>query len=81
MRKVLVDKDGLVINAIEIEDGADWQPPEGHRLLSKQDSDLADIGDEVKDRTLHKKEFTDREGRTQKPDSIDLDMLNLPISI
>jgi len=45
MRKVLVNKDGLAINAIEIEDGANWTPPDGCKLLDKSSSDKMNIGD------------------------------------
>ena len=45
MRKVLVNKDGLVVNAIEIEDGANWQPPKEHTLLTATKSKGIDIGD------------------------------------
>jgi len=45
MRRVLVDKDGLVINAIEIEEGSSWSPPEGHTLLTSVKSKGIDIGD------------------------------------
>lgn len=45
MRKVLVDKNGLVVNAIEIGEEANWTPPEGCSLLSLARSKQADIGD------------------------------------
>ena len=46
MRKVLVRKDdGLVVNAIEIEEDANWKPTDRHYLLNKKNSDLCEIGD------------------------------------
>ena len=34
MRKVIVETTtGLVVNVVELEDGADWSPPEGHEVL------------------------------------------------
>ena len=33
MRKALVDSDGLVLNTIVIEDGANWSPPDGCILV------------------------------------------------
>lgn len=45
MRKAVVDKTGLVINAIEIEEGSKWQPPEGCYLLDEKISETANIGD------------------------------------
>ncbi len=45
MRKVVVDKDGKVVNAIEIEEGVEIPLPDGHSLLSETASKGADIGD------------------------------------
>ncbi len=72
MRKVLVNKDGLVVNAIEIEEGADYTPPEGHTLFSEKISEVADIGDFLKDNVLTKPAFVDRTGKTVKPKPISI---------
>lgn len=46
MRRILVRaNDGLVVNAIEIEEGASWQPPEGCYLLTTEQSIGGNIGD------------------------------------
>lgn len=43
MRKILFDiTTGLVINVVEIEDGANWQPPAGYAVV---DAGLGGIGD------------------------------------
>ncbi len=44
MRKALV-KDGLVVNVIEIDSKSDWKPPEGHTLLTVDQSKQASPGD------------------------------------
>tara|TARA_Y100000310_G_C20334427_1_gene646796 strand:- start:78 stop:296 length:219 start_codon:yes stop_codon:yes gene_type:complete len=72
MRKAVVDRNGVVANAIEIEDGASWTPPKGAKLLNKSQSDQADIGDKVVGSTLIKPAFTDREGRRVVPEPIAL---------
>lgn len=44
MRKLLYrESDGEILNVIELEDGADWQPSEGQALLDDQPG--ANIGD------------------------------------
>lgn len=45
MRKVVVNKEGLIINAIEIEENANWKPPEDCLLLPEVASRTCDIGD------------------------------------
>ncbi len=42
MRQVLVDQENKVVNVLELEEGAPWNPPEGQRLVA---SDTANIGD------------------------------------
>jgi len=45
-RRALVrQSDGLVINAIELEEGSNWSPPIGHILLDATISQRTDIGD------------------------------------
>lgn len=46
MRKAVVrDTDGFVENIIEIEEGADWQPPEGCYLIDAGDGSPGDTWD------------------------------------
>lgn len=45
MRRAVIDTNGLVINVIEIEKDANWQPPEGCTLLTVTQSVDAGIGD------------------------------------
>ncbi len=42
MRKALIDETGLVVNVIEINEGADYSLPDGHELVA---SDTAGTGD------------------------------------
>jgi len=45
-RRALVrQSDGLVINVIELEEGANWSPPTGYILLDATISQTTDIGD------------------------------------
>jgi len=45
MRKALVNKAGLIVNVIEIEEETDWKPPKGWKLLSEEQSATANPGD------------------------------------
>ena len=46
MRKALVrQSDGYVVNVIEIEEGANWQPPDGCYLIDAGDSSPGDTWD------------------------------------
>ena len=42
MRKALIDETGTVVNVIEINEGADYIPPTGHKLVA---SETAGTGD------------------------------------
>ena len=47
MKKSVVRKsDGVVVNIIEIEDGANWEPPEGCELMDG--GEIGDVWDGVK---------------------------------
>ena len=49
MRKALTrDFDGLVVNVIEIEDGANWTPPVGHYLRDAGNASPGDTWDGTK---------------------------------
>lgn len=41
MRIAIVDGDGIIINLIEMEDGAEWSPPEGCATLAAGDYEIA----------------------------------------
>ncbi len=42
MRKALIDETGIVVNVIEINEGADYSLPDGHKLVA---TDTASVGD------------------------------------
>lgn len=49
MRKAVVrQSDGLVTNVIEIEQGTDWQPPQGCVLVDAKDAGPGDTWDGMK---------------------------------
>ncbi len=49
MRKALIDETGTVVNVIEINEGADYSLPEGHKLVA---TDAASVGDSYANSTF-----------------------------
>tara|TARA_Y100000310_G_scaffold343856_1_gene453522 strand:+ start:2936 stop:3187 length:252 start_codon:yes stop_codon:yes gene_type:complete len=45
MRKALINKDGEVVNVININNDSVWKHPKEHRLLTEEQSRGANIGD------------------------------------
>ena len=46
MRKALIElTTGMVVNIIEIEDGVNWQPSSGHKLIEAGNASLGDTWD------------------------------------
>ena len=63
MRRYVLDKNNNIVNVIELEDDAEWSPPDGHKLAPKSFSPptpTAPEPEEIDDDLVHKPKDSDK---------------------